>query len=91
MEVFKYPQDIFDVYGDYPHIHPVSVNEAIQKFKHFYAEVLPTASKELIAALKRKESTVESRKEQEAALDKQKTEVEILLFRSIMKENDGSC
>lgn len=91
MEVSKHSQDIFDVYGDYPHIHPVSINEAIQKFKHFYIEVLPDASKNLTAALKRKESTVESRKAQEAALDKQKTEIEILLFRSIMKENDGSC
>ena len=91
MEVSKHSQDIFDVYGDYPHIHPVSIKEAIQKFKHFYEEVLPTSSKELIAAFKIKESTVESRRAQEAALDKQKTEIEILLFRSIMKENDGSC
>ena len=90
MEASKHSQDIFDVYGDYSHIHPISVKEAIQRFKHFYTEVVPTASKQLTIALKNKNSTVESRKAQEAALDKQKTEIEILLFRSIMRENDGT-
>lgn len=80
-----HPQDIFDVYGDYSHIHPVSVGEAVQKFRQHYKDYF-AASVLLGTALKKGESTVETRKASYELWKKKQTEVEILLFRSIMGE-----
>ena len=80
-----HPQDIFDVYGEYRHIQPVFVEEAIQKFRQHYKDYF-AASVLLSTALKKGESTVETRKASYELWKKKQTEVEILLFRSIMGE-----
>jgi hypothetical protein len=31
-------KDVFDVYGDYSHITPIPLQEAVQKFKEFFGK-----------------------------------------------------
>lgn len=75
------PVDIFDVYGEYTHVDPVPVLEAVVAFRKFHQERMAHyRDKSLYIG----EGAYERRKADREKWSKLREEAEILLFRSVL-------
>jgi len=79
------PVDHFDVYGEYTHVDPVPVPEAIARFKKYWSDYKANIRghrKELYEG----DGAAERRKADRELWEQRRMETEICLFRSIVDE-----
>ena len=78
-----HPIDIFDVYGEYTHVEPIPVLEAVANFNKFHQERMKNFSTH-DDSLYVGEGAYKRRKESQEKWEKLRQEAEILLFRSVV-------
>lgn len=76
--------DIFDVFGEHPHVHPTSVEQAVAEFRELWSSGLCAYQHKTTQDLKAGISSVESRVADREAWMKRVEETQLRLARSIM-------
>ena len=83
--------DIFDVYGEYPHVHPTSVEQAVAEFRELWSTGLREYQRKTAEDLKAGVSSVASRAADRKAWMVRVEETQLRLARSIMASAEVSA
>ena len=83
--------DIFDVYGEHPHVHPTSLEQAVAEFRELWTTELRKYQRKTAKDLRDGTSSVKSRAADRKAWMVRVEETQLRLFRSIMASAEVSA